>query len=203
MGEHELQAAVFAHLGAEWTVGGEVARAIGPAPHRFLFGAVTLESGVAPEGVAEVRGDICDSFGEFTSKQLHGWQSEPGDLWMTREPGPVAPGPDLPAGVGIRAAATEADLDLWEAASFVANGDARGAPGEMHPAGSLADPGLRFLLAEHEGGVIGTALGAIGTATLTVSAVTVMPAWRRRGIGGALTRAVLQAAPQQIGRAHV
>lgn len=193
-GEHELQAALYANLGARWATEGAVAQAVGPVPHRFLFGAVTLEPGADPCQLSDVEGDICDSFAEFRADQLPGWVSGPADRWMLRRPGPP-PASALPAGVGIRAAATGADVDRWEAASFLANDDVRTTPGELHPTRSFADTRQRCLLAEHDGSVIGTALGVIAEDTLTISAVTVVPEWRGRGIGGELTRSVLQLAP--------
>lgn len=60
--------------------------------------------------------------------------------------------------------------------------------------GSLArvvdrNPGL-FLVAEAEGRVIGTAIGAFDGRRGHVYHVAVAPAWRRRGVGTALVRAV-------------
>ena len=191
-GEHELQAALHEHLGSAWGVDGGFASVDQSAPHPILFGGVTLEPEASGTQLADVGGPVCDSFAVFTPEDMPGREADTSEMWMVRDAGlPAVEMPELD-GVQIREAASMPEVERWEAVSLIANGAERGETGALHPAASLGDPRLRFLQAEADGEVVGTALGMVGTETLTVSTVRVMPEARGRGIGRALTAAVLQ-----------
>lgn len=195
-GENTLQEALHEHLGSRWLVDAGVGRAAGTSPHRFLFAGVTLTAVAHPGAVAEVDGDICDSFSVFSARELPRREPKDGPIWMLRSPGPVMDRvPSIP-GLRIQAVDTDEELDRWEDLSFVANGGQRETPGELHPAGSQYDPRLRFLTAEIDGATVGTGLAVLSSESVTVSAVTVLPEWRGRGIGRELTVAALETAPE-------
>ncbi|WP_293699917.1 GNAT family N-acetyltransferase [uncultured Agrococcus sp.] len=191
-----MQHSLHEHLGSEWILEGPVGRATGPSPHRFLFAGITIEPDAHPDLVADVAGDICDSFAVLSGRELPGREPEDGPVWMLRSPGPVADLGRASTGVRIRTVETDEELDRWEELSFVANGGQRELPGELHPAGSQHDPRLRFLTADIDGAAVGTGLAVLNTESVTVSAVTVLPEWRGRGIGRELTVAVLETAPE-------
>lgn len=195
-GESVLQAALYEALGATWLVENGIAGAAGANPHRFLFGGVTLTPDADPDRAADIDGDICDSFSAFTTNILSSRKPSSGNVWMFRAPEEV-PSCDLRiSAFGIEIVSSDEELDRWENVSFLANGTARATSGELHPPGSQRDRRLTFLSALVHGETIGTALAVRGTETVTVSAVTVMPDWRGRGIGGALTAQAIRTAPE-------
>ncbi|HIY64886.1 MAG TPA: GNAT family N-acetyltransferase [Candidatus Agrococcus pullicola] len=195
-GENVLQQALHECLGVQWVVDEAAGRAEGPSPHRFLFAGITLTPGAHSDLVADVDGDICDSFAAFTADALPSRTPEAGPIWMFRPPGPVTnQGWTIP-GLRLHSVSTDEELDRWEDVSFLANGGERESAGELHPAGSQHDPRLRFFTAEIDGTTVGTGLAVLSPESVTISAVTVLPESRGRGIGRALTVAALESAPE-------
>lgn len=188
-GEAAWHRVAYASLGARWADDGVLARAVEPVPHRYLLGAVTL----TPDATvpADVPGIVCDSYARL---RLPGREAEPAGHWMIREPD-AAPVPPRPAGLVIRRVTDDDDVSWFEQLAFLAaGGELPQRPGELHPAGSQHLPGLSLWLAELDGEGVGTALSVATTRVNNLGAVTVMPAYRGRGIGAALTAAAMSAA---------
>lgn len=185
-GEAAWHAVAYRSLGAGWVDDGVLAWATDQVPHRYLFGAVTL----APDATvpAEVPGIVCDSYGLL---RLAGREPEPAGHWMLREPRP-APVVPQPAGLVIRRVVDDDDVAWFEHLSFLAaGGELPQRAGELHPVGSRRLPGLTLLVAELEGDGVGTAMSVVTPRVNNIGAVAVMPAYRGRGIGAALTVAAL------------
>lgn len=115
---------------------------------------------------------------------------------MFREPR-LVPDPCTPSGVVIRQVRENTEVLAWERVVFLANGSGPAAAGELHPAGSQRYPGLALFLAEADGQLIGAGLGLEGPASVTISAIAVLPSHRGRGIGTELTAAALRLAPHK------
>ena len=193
-GEAAFQRAAHEGLGVPWIHGDGVAWAAGGAGHPFLFGAVTLHP--RPALPAMLRGTVCDSFAALDVGDLPGpgWWVEDGGPWMLRLPAPV---PAVsPPGLRISRVTSDANTVVFERTAFLA---AAGRPperaGELHPAGSQRTAGLHMFVAWIDGRPIGTALALEHDHGVLISAVTVLPVARRRGVGTALTIIALQVAP--------
>lgn len=185
-GEAAWQGLAHRSLGARWSDDGVLAHTVGPVPHRYLLGAVTL----TPEAVPgpDVTGIVCDSYARL---RLPGREPEPAGHWMIRPAGPPPAVPDVP-GLVIRPAVDDGDVAWFEYLAFLAaGGEVPARSGELHPAGSRRMPGLRLLIAELDGLGAGTALSVSTPLVNNVGAVSVMPALRGRGIGAALTAAAV------------
>lgn len=184
-GEAAWLAVAYAGLGAELHVGDDLVW--GPVvPHRFLLGAVTLLP--RPELPDGLTGTLRDSWAALglTSR----WQAQQGDPWMFRRRGRCVV-PD-PAGVTVE---RTSDAALFEHTAFLAAGGAPpAASGELHPPGSAALPGLQLFLALRAGWPIGTGLSVVHRTGVLVSGIAVVARERRRGIGAALTAAVINTA---------
>lgn len=188
-GEAAWHAVAYRGLGHDWINDGHLARAGSSVPHPLLLGAVTLDPGASVPD--DVPGVICDSFAEL---RLRGREPEPTGHWMVHEGPPVAPRP-LP-GLTIRRVTTDEDVTWFETLAFLAaDGAPPERPGELHPPGSQRLPGLTLVVAELDGAGVGTSLSVATPRVNNIGAVTVMPAYRGRGIGAALTLAAMACAP--------
>ncbi len=196
-GEAAFQRAAHQGLGRPWVHGDGVAWAPDGPGHQFLFAAVTL---VPRPGLPDVlRGRVCDSFAALDAGDLPGpgWRPQDADPWMVRPPLPVFPAAPTP-GLRVSRVETDAETVQFERIAFLAAG---GRPpirtGELHPAGSQFTPGLHLFIARIDGRAVATALAVDYDLGVLISAVTVMPDARRRGVGTALTVAALQCAPEK------
>jgi GNAT superfamily N-acetyltransferase len=116
---------------------------------------------------------------------------------MLRPPGPVA-APRV-EGLSVRAVATADEVRLFERTIFgAADGNPDWAPaGSVHPAEeTLRVAGLTLFLAWLDGEPVGTALAAVDSRVVQVSAVSVQERARRRGVASALTAACIGVAPE-------
>ena len=204
MGEVGWHTEAYAALGVPWHAGADVAWRVG-AGHPFLLAAITVSPDVPPSRVLEVAGEaegsvvVCDSH-DLLDLSYDGYRGAPADPWMLRLPAPVDPAiVPMVAGVTIRRASTPDDVEAFERTAFAANDDlAHWVPGALHPRDTTLDrTNLHLLLAEVDGAPVGTALASVGASSVTVSGVAVMPALRRRGIGAALVRVAVEAAPDR------
>jgi len=193
-GEAAFQRAAHQGLGRPWVQSHEVAWAPESAGHPFLFAAVTLVP--RPKLPDVLRGRVCDSFAALAVADLPGpgWRSEDADPWMVRPPLAVPPAPELP-GLRITQVETDAETEIFERTAFLAAGGQPPArTGELHPAGSQRTNGLDLFVAQVDGRPIGTALAMDYENGVLISAVSVMPDARGRGVGAALTITALQGA---------
>ena len=190
MGEAAWHECAYAGLGGSWRADPGLGWSI-RVPQRFLFAGVTLTARPAFPAVfvQQQPGIVCDSWAALEPGDLPGWTAEPADPWMIREPAPCELGG--PSDVTI---ASTRDALLFEATAFRANGVST-VPGELHPVGSEGFPGLTLFLAWRGGIPIGTALTVRHPFGVVVTAVTVFPEERRRGVGRALTAAAVLVAP--------
>ncbi len=188
VGEAAWLAVAYAGLDADLRIDGGLAW--GPVvPHRFLLGAITLTP--RPELPAALIGPLRDSWAELDP--IPGWEQQPADPWMFRRPGGcvVTELEDVTVGRTF-------DAEVFEHTAFVAAGGAPPAsPGELHPRGSAAAPGLHLLLAARSGRPVGTALAVVHPAGVLVSGIAVVASERRQGIGALLTAAAVNTAPDR------
>jgi len=189
-GEAIWQQCAHAGLGGAWRLDPGLAWSTW-VPHRFLLAGVTLTARPAlPAGLVQQQpGILCDSWAALEPGDLPGWTATPADPWMIRDPDPCTL--EGPADVTI---APTRDASLFEATAFRANG-VSAMPGELHSAGSEGFPGLTLFLAWRSGIPIGTALSVRHSVGVVVSAVSLVPEERRRGVGRALTAAAVLVAP--------
>jgi len=189
-GEAAWHAVAYRSLDSGWADDGSLARATGSVPHPFLLGAVTLVAGATVPD--DVPGVVCDSYARLL---LPGRQAEPTGFWMIREQD-FQPEPVRVPGLTIQVAETDADVAWFEYVAFLAaDGRLPQRSGELHPAGSQLLPGLTLLVAELDGQGVGTSLSVATDRVNNIGAVTVMPSYRGRGVGAALTEAAIAAAP--------
>jgi GNAT superfamily N-acetyltransferase len=188
-------------LGVGWEEGDGIARRLGDAPAVYL-GAMTLTPDATAAQLADaadgLRGvvHVCDSFDHLDLAPL-GWTRAWTHPWMLRSPAPV---PAVPAVDGVRVAPvrTAEDVRVFERTIFeAADGRPDSFPaGSVHPApASLRVEGMTLYVAWLDGEPVGTSLAAVDDRVVQVSAVSVLPRARRRGIGRALTLAAVAVAP--------
>lgn len=190
-GEAAWHAVGYAGLGATWLDDGQLARAVDRVPHPLLLGAVSVSRDARP--VADVPGVWCDSFANWGVQ--HGREPVPTGRWMVADPTDLVL-PSIPSGVTVRAVEAVEDVTWFETIAFLAaDGQPPSRPGELHPPTSLRLPGLTMFIAEADGAGVGTSLSVRTARVNNIGAVTVMPAYRGRGIGAALTAAACRAAP--------
>ena len=191
LGEAAWHAVAYLGLGARWDDDRRLARGYSTVPHHLLLGAVTLTPDA--EIPADVPGIVCDSFARL---RLPGREAELSGHWMIREPG--APrSSNAVAGLTIHRATSDDDVAWFEQLAFLAAGDLPPAqPGELHPPGSHRLPGASWLYAELDGVGVGTAASIVTSRVNNIGAVAVLPAFRGRGIGSALTEAAIAMAPE-------
>ena len=193
-GEAAFQRAAHQGLGRPWVYDDGVAWAPKGAGHPFLFAAVTLEP--RPALPDRLRGRVCDSFAALDVRDLgEDWRLQDSNPWMFRPPLPVT-ATQPPPGLRITRVETDAETVIFERTAFLAaGGRAPARTGELHPAGSQRTEGLHLFVARIDGRPGGTALAMDYQDGLLISAVSVMPEARRRGVGAALTITALQVAP--------
>ncbi len=188
-------------LGIAWVEEGTVARRTADAVPVYLAAMSLLPQATAAELAAAAEAlhgqvFVSDSFGGLDLTPL-GWRLGVTQPWMLREP--PQPAPVLPAGLRIAPVGTPEEVATFERTIFTAaDGNPDWAPrGSVHPAATSLDvAGLTLLLAWLDGRPVGTALAAVDSRVVQVSAVSVLPEARRRGIGAALTQAAATLAPE-------
>ena len=188
-------------LGVGWEERDGVARRTGEAVVVFL-GAMTVDAAATAEQLdAATRGlsgrvIVRDSFAALDMAPL-GWRRWRVHPWMLRAAAPaVAP---RVQGLEVRAVTTPEEVRIFERTVFgAADGNPDWAPaGSVHPAPqTLHVPGLTLFLAWLDGEPVGTALAAVDSRVVQVSAVSVHERARRRGVGAALTAACVELAPE-------
>jgi GNAT superfamily N-acetyltransferase len=187
-------------LGVGWEERDRIAWRTGQTVVVFL-GAMTLDARATAAQLDAVVGGldgrviVRDSHAVLDMAPL-GWRRWRVHPWMLREPGPVRV-PRVP-GLEVRPVATAEEVRLFERTVFgAADGNPDWAPaGSVHPAPqTLHVPGLTLFLAWLDGEPVGTALAAVDSRVVQVSAVAVEGGARRRGVGSALTAACVGVAP--------
>ena len=188
-------------LGVGWEEDGAVARRTGNASPVFLAASTIAPSATAEQLDAAAAGltgrlTVADSHSRLDLHGL-GWRMPGTQAWMARPAG----GLTVPRVSGLRVApvGSAEEVRLFERTIFeAADGNPDWAPsGSVHPApASLHVPGLTLVIAWLDGRPVGTALAAVDGRVVQVSAVSVLRSARRRGIGAALTAAVVGLAPE-------
>lgn len=127
----------------------------------------------------------------------HGFAPDEPEPWMVREPGSLAVDP-VP-GLVVARATTPAAVLAFERTTVVGGGGLPGhVDGAIHPAAATAATAdLHAFVGRIDGEPVATALAAVAPDALSIGAVTTLPAWRRRGIGAAVTAAAVAAAPDR------
>jgi GNAT superfamily N-acetyltransferase len=129
-----------------------------------------------------------------------GFVAEVDDPWMIRPPGPPPPGVfDVP-GLRIHRASSPTDVVTFERTAVSGTGEP--APpghrdGDIHPASTPTGGALHLFTGFVDGRPVATALAAVHPRVVMVGAVRTHPDVRRRGIGTAMTSAVLAVAPDR------
>jgi GNAT superfamily N-acetyltransferase len=192
----------LAALGVGWEERDGIARRTGSASQVFL-GAMTLGSTVTAEQLAAAtRGlsgnlDAADSWDRLDMEPL-GWRRGPRQPWMLRESSALVT--SQVDGLRVLPVRTPDEVGVFERTIFEATeGNPDWAPaGSVHPSrATLAVGGLTLLLAWLDRDPVGTCLAAVDERVLHVTAVSVLPTVRGRGIGAALTAAAVGLAPDR------
>jgi ribosomal protein S18 acetylase RimI-like enzyme len=180
-----------------------------PVPVIF-FSAVTL--GSPPEGP-----DLGRLAAELANRldRLPGWlavsdpwnrldlssrglQRDEPQTWMVRQPGPIPPPRPSASDVDIVKVADELDLAEFEAVGTEGFGTRPAPPRTYYGPGVLDAPEVRTLLARASDGTgVGTAMAHVGDDVVGIYSVSVLPAFRGRGIAWALTREAIATAPDR------
>jgi GNAT acetyltransferase-like protein len=167
-------------------------RALEPS-HFIYFGAITLRREAPAATVADAPGSICDSWQTLDLAPLgfKVWRREP---WYLRPAGAL-PAADPPAELELVRVTSEAEVEEFELVSVRGfdSEEARIEPGAMHPATILTDERMALWLARVDGKAVGASMGYRTDAAVGVFGVTTVASARRRGYGGALTRAAMAA----------
>lgn len=160
-------------------------------PPVIYFGGVTLRREAGEEAVLDAPGSMCDSWQtlDLASAGLRVWRREP---WLARAAGPLPAGSE-PEELELVRVSTAAEVEELEAVSVrgFGNEDATIEPGTWHPPTILDDPRMVLWLARVDGKPVGAAMSYRTDNAVGVFGVTTIASARRRGYGGALTRAAV------------
>lgn len=167
------------------------------APGLYLR-AIALEPGADPAALAPVLSPegwcgISDPWA-VVDPTAGGFTWDGDRTWMRRRAGPLAPG-ILPEGITIDPVRDAEGLVGFEIASAHGFGITIPEPGAWHDPASLADDRQSLWVAHRDGEGVGTATAFRDAGVVGVYAISTIPALRRRGIGGALTRTAVMADP--------
>jgi ribosomal protein S18 acetylase RimI-like enzyme len=158
-------------------------------PPVIYFGGVTLEREAREEAVLDAPGSICDSWQtlDLAPAGLRVWRREP---WLVRPAGPLTGGSE-PEELELVQVSTAAEVEELEAVSVrgFGNEDATIEPGTWHPPTILDEPRMVLWLARVDGKPVGAAMSYRTDNAVGLFGVTTIASARRRGYGGALTRA--------------
>lgn len=175
-------------LGLRSESDGDAWRAVDTAPVIY-FGGMTLRREASEETVLGAPGAICDSWDglDLESAGLSVWRREP---WLMRAAGPLPPerDPDELELVKVSTAAEVVELEAVSVRGF-GNEEATVEPGAFHPPTILDDSRMALWLGRVDGKPVGAAMGYRTESAVGIFGVTTIASARRRGYGGALTRA--------------
>ena len=167
-------------------------RALDRPPHIY-FSAITLRQDTPPEAVADSAGAVCDSWQAIDLEQsgFRDWRHEP--WFLCARPAPS--GNELPPELEILRVATAQEVEEFEAVSVrgFENEAATIDPGTIHPPAILDEPRMALWLGRVEGKPVGAAMSYRTDEAVGIFGVTTIASVRRRGYGGALTRAAMLA----------
>jgi ribosomal protein S18 acetylase RimI-like enzyme len=128
----------------------------------------------------------------------HGFTPDERQQWMSRPPSPI---PDEGRSVDERIirVTDEPTLIEFEAVHNEGFGAKPTPPGTYYRAPLLRDERVRLFLARdgRHGAAIGTAMACVDDEVVGIYGVSVLPAFRRRGIGRRLTRAAAASSPDR------
>jgi ribosomal protein S18 acetylase RimI-like enzyme len=162
------------------------------APPFIYFAAITLRPDVPETAVASAPGSICDAWQSLDLKPygFKIWRREP---WFLRQAGPVSE--ETPRELEIVRVATAAEVEELELVSARGFGgeDATIEPGFIHPPAILDDPRMVLWIGRVDGKPVGAAMSYRTDKAVGIFGVTTIASARRRGYGGALTRAAMLA----------
>jgi hypothetical protein len=180
----------LASLGLRSESDGDAWRAVDPAPVIY-FGGITLRCEATEETVQDARGSICDSWQTLNLEPagLRVWRREP---WLVRAGGPLSQAQD-PEELELVRVSNAAEVEELEAVSVrgFGNEEATIEPGTWHPPTILDDPRMVLWLARVDGKPVGAAMSYRTENAVGVFGVNTIASARRRGYGGALTRAAV------------
>jgi hypothetical protein len=180
----------LASLGLRSESDGDAWRAVDAAPVIY-FGGITLRCEATKETVLGARGSICDSWQTLNLEPagLRVWRREP---WLVRAGGPLSQAQD-PEELELVRVSTAAEVEELEAVSVRGFGteEATIEPGTWHPPTILDDPRMVLWLARVDGKPVGAAMSYRTENAVGVFGVNTIASARRRGYGGALTRAAV------------
>ncbi|MDX6399914.1 MAG: hypothetical protein QOF27_520 [Gaiellaceae bacterium] len=178
----------LASLGLRSESDGDAWRAVDVAPVIY-FGGMTLRREAREEAVLDAHGSICDSWQTLSleSAGLRIWRREP---WLMRRGGPLPAGTD-PDELELVRVSTAAEVEELEAVSVRGFGseDSIVEPGTFHPTTILDNPHMVLWLGRVGGKPVGAAMSYRTENAVGIFGVTTIASARRRGYGGALTRA--------------
>jgi hypothetical protein len=179
----------LAALGLRSERAGGIWRALDRPPHIYLAG-ITLEPGVGSAAVAGVPGSVGDVWHDLDLEPhgFHVWRTEP---WFYREPGalPVAAPSELEL-VHVTTPDEVFEFELVSVRGFGSEEDAI-EPGTFHPPAILEDEAMHMFIGRLDGRPVAAAMGYVLEDVVGVFGVATVASARRRGYGGALTRAAM------------
>jgi GNAT superfamily N-acetyltransferase len=129
-----------------------------------------------------------------------GFDRDQPQTWMSRPPGPVSPGLPVAGGFEMVKVTDEPALAEFEAAHNEGFGAKPTIPGTYYGRALLDDPRMHVFLvrdAHGMGTAVGTAMAYVSDEVAGVYSVSVIPRFRGRGIGWALTREAVQSGPDR------
>jgi GNAT superfamily N-acetyltransferase len=133
-----------------------------------------------------------------------GYRRDEPQTWTSRSPGPVAPSLSTAGPFEMVKVTDERTLAEFEAVHNEGFGAKPTPPGTYYGPGLLDDPRMHLFLARYprdapgapDGGPgVGTAMAYVSDGVIGVYSVSVIPRFRGRGIGWALTREAVEVAP--------
>ena len=182
----------LASLGLRSESDADAWRAVDSAPIIY-FGGITLRREATAEAVLDAPASICDSWGTLNLEPagLRVWRREP---WLIRAGAPLPPS-DNPDELELVRVSTAAEVEELEAVSVRGFGTEESTidPGTWHPPTILDEPRMVLWLARVDGKPVGAAMSYRTENAVGVFGVNTIASARRRGYGGALTRAAVLA----------
>jgi ribosomal protein S18 acetylase RimI-like enzyme len=171
----------------------------------IFFAAITLGEAPQSEALAGATSEIvrslapfhgfisvCDAWNRIDLEPF-GFVRSDDHAWMARTPADVAPAL-LPSGIRIVRLHDESAIDEFEATHNRGFKAPSTRPRTYYGPGLLRNERMHIFLAELDDGTpVGTAMAFVSEDVVGIYSVSVVPAFRRRGIGHALTRAAILA----------
>jgi GNAT superfamily N-acetyltransferase len=138
---------------------------------------------------------LCDSWASLGGLEFMGMGHSEAGEWYVRRPAALRAAA-VPTALAIEKVTTPAALREFEVTSLLGFGtQVPQVPFRIHAPAILVDPNMHVLAGRVGGRMVSAAMAYVSDGLVGIFGVATLPEFRRRGYGGALTRAAIAVAP--------